>query len=456
MPTTGELSYIRHTAKLLDSTASWPLPDNVATFEALASDLFLLAYQALEIWPDCRAAADTERRGCLISAIRSASSSRLIATNIEYACTSPERGYDSAVQIIGCLLTQWQSAWDRVVQLDDHMIRSVPCSYPGAFRQRQINILRLDHRLQQARALVMVTDWSDNDLGTYAMQLRQEEKTLPEKLEREMTGYGEDLAHFEVFSETLAQDPGSEKIGTLIAISTAQQRFAACLDRHPNRQAEWQALAEPQSGGVPSWTLAPVATATEAQPIDLTAAAHRKLNAMSNAHAPRPPTAEPTADLSEATEKAHYNDSGLCSRLGMDQQFLKSNIFAKEREIAAMQSAFTGCGDEFVAGATGYLSKGQNPLQMAQNANQLRNSPKLGFLGLAIEGIVVLSWAGLNMDECVAQNRTYARKFDPDRDSLILPGLENLGRDQARSLAEQLRRQLREAQSQFARNCVFR
>lgn len=466
----GELDYIRHVESLMGHASPDPTFAQSADLLGLAEDLYFVSGKLLAGWPKCRDSSD-EPRACVLEILKSSAPPRLLGTDIEAACSLPERGYQTAPQIVTCLLSQWQKSWQRVEQIDQTFVRTVPCSYPEELRQRFLKLARMEEAHDQSRVLVAITDWKDQDIAYGAASLQQFEGQFGDRVTRELTEFKKVVERFKEFSEILARDPGREELSTLLAISTAMQRFANCLNRHPERQAAWEALSE--GSGAPSWGPADVPIATSAAPIDLTAAAQRTLRAITTAQAPRPPEGDmppPALDSELAppdTEEARRKAD--CQQIENDKINILQDRRRYQRILAFAKNPALGCEGERLRGTLGYLQNEDlssfGAAQLIASSDRSKSNSLLRAISKAFgsfdlgqsfaTGVTAAGCGSGRKAACVNQNARGSEQFDPTEGHSSLPG-SNLSIEETNEMIRDLDIAYNALEAQITIKCLSR
>ncbi|WP_372922343.1 hypothetical protein, partial [Roseovarius sp.] len=366
-----------------------------------------------------------------------------LATEIEQYCSYMAHLNKRPESVAGCFVQSWRRISGHALGLRQSIERSTACSFPDLIRLRELDVRRTEAHLEQ----IITLDTLLSQVAARNPQLSYYDTLKPENALEQLNrahGFLQDaLKQAQRFSDTLAAGSPPIKVETLIAISTAQQRFSWCHNRHPDRAEEWEenfaAYAEGSTASVPTWLNA-VPTVENARPIDVKGAARRTFEAMTRAHQPRaaqPGSASRQTKIEPPTGSYTHEQCKAIRFDGVGQQRLLEKQAARLAELTS--SVWEGCRATFLRGA----ASGINP-DTTFGASEYANTeieriaekhggftPKirrLSYLTLGLEG---LSSGLLASQACRAQNER------PMEDPVVVtPNLDGKGDTRSQILPE--------------------
>lgn len=358
----GDTDYGRHVAFLLKSNLPDPELLKAQAFSELAGELWLAAASALNALDTCWSEPGTDPLAaaqCVNARAVANLAPEALATEIDQYCSYKAQLSRRPAAVAGCFLQSWHSIWGHALGLRWVVERLTACSFPDLIRLRELHVRRTEVHLEQIVTLnALLGQVTARHRGlAYYDTLRPD--WAWEQYVQAIAWLEEAQERARKFSDTLAADSPRIKVGTLIAISTAQQEFSRCHRRHPDRAEEWQetfaAYAEGSPPSIPTW-INDVPTASDPQPIDVRGAARRTFEAMVRAHeTPTPPTkikADPAAEPGPPTHRVPEAVIQACQKHTTEmKKWTDIHVHQQARLAEITGSVWAGCGDEFLLGA---------------------------------------------------------------------------------------------------------
>jgi hypothetical protein len=481
----GETSYNRHVASLLAPYPGPKLEPHARALSELGGELWLAAALAVNSLETCRSESGSDAMAaarCVNDRAVAVLTPEALSTEIEPYCAykthldkRPEAG-------AGCFLRSWRDISSRSLSMHAQIERSSACSYPDLVRLRELHANLTERYVEQVIALDALLDHETGRNKQRAPYVTLRPDHALEQLNRAQTLLAEAHERAQEFEERLAADSPPIKVGTLIVISTAQQRFASCLNRHPERARQWEETFAAYKEGAPASSLAwvdPVPTVPNAQPIDVRGAARRTFEAMVRAHErppPTPPDRDEDLDPAVAPKALHDLEEALetCNALNEKRYNAVREYAIHQARLAKMTgSVWAGCGDEFLWGAVGGLGQDLSSGVSFEAAARSSRRPFLAAL-FRHSGYADLSGAAVNAAArgiiasrvCRSQNERPLRKptgpgLDDDGkpiSSLFVqgggptPGSATIGEMQ--ELISDAQSKINAAEGSYKRNCI--
>lgn len=401
----GKTDYGRHVRSLLATDLPDPELLQAQALSELAGELWLASASALNALDACRAEQEMDPLAaaqCVNEHAVAVLAPEALATEIEQYCSYIAHLNKRPETVAGCFIQSWRRISGHALGMRQSIERSTACSFPDLIRLRELHVRRTEAHLEQ----IIAFDTLLSQFAARNPQLSFYDTLKPESaLEQLNRAYGflqDALEQAQRFSDTLAADSPPIEVGTLIAISTAQQRFSWCHNRHPDRAEEWAesfaAYAEGSTASIPTWVNA-VPTVENAQPIDVRGAARRTFEAMTRAHQPRaaqPGSVSRQIKIAPLGQRYTYEQ---CKAIRFDAEWQQGLLEKQAARLAELTSSvWEGCRATFLRGA----ASGINP-DATFGASEYANTeieriaekrggltPKIGrlsYLTLGLEGI---------------------------------------------------------------------
>lgn len=411
----GETDYGRHVESLLTSDLPDPELLKAQALSELAGELWIGSAAALNALDGCLAeatAGTADLVQCVNTETTASLASATLATGIDAYCSYQAESPKQPSAYAGCLLQSWDDISGRALDLHDVVEQFTACSFPDLIRVRELHLERSRIYLEQ----IIPLDALVGEVAARHQALAYYDTLNPEwaveKYRQATSGLNEALERARKFNDTLADDPPPAEISTLLTISTAQQNFNWCHNRHPERAKEWEetfaAYAEGSPASIPTWVNA-VPTVANARPIDVKGAARRTFEAMTRAHQPRaaqpgsassqtkiePPTRNYTYEQCKATRVDAVGEQRLLEKQAARLATLTSSVWEGCR-ATFLQGAASGINPDATLGASEYATRETERIAR----KQLRASA-LSYLVIGLEGI---SSGLLASQACRAQN----------------------------------------------------
>ncbi|WP_372922526.1 hypothetical protein [Roseovarius sp.] len=354
----GETRYNRHVASLFAPVTGAKPEAHARALSDLAGELWLAAASAVSSVEACRSESGADAMAaarCVNERAVAVLTPEALSTEIEPYCayrTHPDKRPEA---VAACFLRNWRDISSRSLSMHAQIERSSACSYPDLVRLRALHANRTERYVEQVIALdaLLYEETGRNKQRAPYATLRPDRAL--EQLNRAQTRLAEAQERAREFKKKLAADSPPIEVGTLIVISTAQQRFAWCLNRHPDRARQWEETFAAYKEGSPASSLAwgnPVPTVPNAQPIDVRGAARRTFEAMVTAHQPGLPnieTVSPPIETGPATPDSAYEKCEAIRQQALGQQELLAQQAARLAILTS--SEWDGCRATFFSGA---------------------------------------------------------------------------------------------------------